>query len=163
VTGERAETDARSGRRDVAEGLDMPALERYFAAHVGGCRGRLHAELLHGGRSNLTHRRRVHVGCCGARRRPLSGRCLGQQRIRKESIMITTDWKKVFFAANRRLSQLLEKLGRPGMINAPAQPVPTPTTPPPPPRAVELWQAAWPDVLCTVPSGARRATEGRAS
>jgi hypothetical protein len=39
--------------------------------------------------------------------------------------MITTDWKKVFFAANRRLSQLLEKLGRPGMINAPAQPVAT--------------------------------------
>jgi hypothetical protein len=30
-------------------------------------------------------------------------------------------------------------------------------------KAVELWQAAWPDVLCTVPSGARRATEGRAS
>jgi hypothetical protein len=56
VTGGRAETDARSGRLEVAEGLDTPALKRYFAAHVGGFRGRLHAELLHGGRSNLTYR-----------------------------------------------------------------------------------------------------------
>jgi hypothetical protein len=32
----------------------MPALKRYFAAHVDGFRGRLHAELLQGGRSNLT-------------------------------------------------------------------------------------------------------------
>jgi aminoglycoside phosphotransferase (APT) family kinase protein len=36
------------------DGLDMPALERFFAAHVPGFGGGLTAELLAGGRSNLT-------------------------------------------------------------------------------------------------------------
>jgi aminoglycoside phosphotransferase (APT) family kinase protein len=37
------------------DGLDLPALERFFADHVAGFRGRLAAELLQGGRSNLTY------------------------------------------------------------------------------------------------------------
>jgi aminoglycoside phosphotransferase (APT) family kinase protein len=36
------------------DGLDLPALERFFAGHVPGFAGGLTAELLQGGRSNLT-------------------------------------------------------------------------------------------------------------
>jgi aminoglycoside phosphotransferase (APT) family kinase protein len=36
------------------DGLDLPAVERFFASHVPGFTGRLSAELLQGGRSNLT-------------------------------------------------------------------------------------------------------------
>ena len=36
------------------DGLDLPAVERFFASHVAGFTGRLSAELLQGGRSNLT-------------------------------------------------------------------------------------------------------------
>jgi aminoglycoside phosphotransferase (APT) family kinase protein len=36
--------------------LDLPALERFFHEHVAGFRGHLTAELLAGGRSNLTYR-----------------------------------------------------------------------------------------------------------
>ncbi|AWW35550.1 phosphotransferase family protein [Streptomyces cadmiisoli] len=37
-------------------GLDLTALYGYFDTNVPGCRGRLSATLLHGGRSNLTYR-----------------------------------------------------------------------------------------------------------
>jgi len=36
------------------DGLDIPAVERFFASHVPGFAGGLSAELLQGGRSNLT-------------------------------------------------------------------------------------------------------------
>lgn len=42
--------------RFPVEGLDLPVLERFFAEHVPGFRGRLTAELMQGGRSNLTYR-----------------------------------------------------------------------------------------------------------
>lgn len=38
-----------------AAGVDLPALERYFADRVGTA-GPLHAELITGGKSNLTYR-----------------------------------------------------------------------------------------------------------
>ncbi|MFG1959163.1 phosphotransferase family protein [Nonomuraea sp. NPDC049028] len=41
--------------RSALDGLDLPALERFFAERVPGFAGRLTAELLHGGRSNLTY------------------------------------------------------------------------------------------------------------
>jgi hypothetical protein len=130
VTGGRAETDARSGRREVAEGLDTPALKRYFAAHVGGFRGRLHAELLHG------------VRACRAERIPDAARgwaLFWKGRLR-------------FGHVARGVGELLDDIEIADANHATATA-----------KAVELWQAAWPDVLCTVPSGARRATEGRAS
>ncbi|MGW5861134.1 phosphotransferase family protein [Streptomyces sp. NPDC055239] len=37
-------------------GVELPALQRYFEAHVPGCAGPLRVEPLHGGRSNLTYR-----------------------------------------------------------------------------------------------------------
>jgi aminoglycoside phosphotransferase (APT) family kinase protein len=40
---------------DVLAGLDLPALQKFFDAEVAGV-GQLRAELLHGGRSNLTYR-----------------------------------------------------------------------------------------------------------
>ncbi|UIJ63142.1 phosphotransferase family protein [Amycolatopsis acidiphila] len=39
----------------TVDGLDLPALERFFATHVPEFRGGLTAELLQGGRSNLTY------------------------------------------------------------------------------------------------------------
>lgn len=36
-------------------GLDLAALQRYFEVHVPDTAGPLRAELLHGGRSNLTY------------------------------------------------------------------------------------------------------------
>ncbi|MFC4003726.1 phosphotransferase family protein [Prauserella oleivorans] len=41
--------------QSTLDGLDLPALERFFAEHVPGFGGSLEAELLHGGRSNLTY------------------------------------------------------------------------------------------------------------
>ncbi|WP_411088908.1 phosphotransferase family protein [Streptomyces sp. 061-3] len=41
--------------RTTVDGLDLPALERFFGEHVPGFRGGLSAELLQGGRSNLTY------------------------------------------------------------------------------------------------------------
>ena len=40
----------------VQEGLDLPGLETFFREHVPDYRGTLTAELMHGGRSNLTFR-----------------------------------------------------------------------------------------------------------
>jgi len=39
----------------MTDGLDLPALERFFADHVPGFGGRLTAGLMQGGRSNLTY------------------------------------------------------------------------------------------------------------
>ncbi|TKG72874.1 phosphotransferase family protein [Prauserella endophytica] len=41
--------------RSTPDGLDLPALEAFFAGHVPGFGGTLRAELLQGGRSNLTY------------------------------------------------------------------------------------------------------------
>lgn len=41
--------------RNPVDGLDLPALERFFGERVPGFRGGLNAELLQGGRSNLTY------------------------------------------------------------------------------------------------------------
>ncbi|MFI1380565.1 phosphotransferase family protein [Embleya sp. NPDC020886] len=38
------------------DGLDLPLLNRFFEEHVPGFRGELAAELMHGGRSNLTYK-----------------------------------------------------------------------------------------------------------
>ncbi|SEF67303.1 Predicted kinase, aminoglycoside phosphotransferase (APT) family [Thermomonospora echinospora] len=55
------------------DGLDLPALERFFAERVPGFGGRLTAELMQGGRSNLTYR--LSDGCTTwvLRRPPLGG------------------------------------------------------------------------------------------
>jgi aminoglycoside phosphotransferase (APT) family kinase protein len=39
----------------TTDGLDLPALEKFFAGHVPDFRGQLSAEMLQGGRSNLTY------------------------------------------------------------------------------------------------------------
>ncbi|PKV99994.1 aminoglycoside phosphotransferase (APT) family kinase protein [Amycolatopsis echigonensis] len=44
-----------SSARPALDGLDLPALERFFTERVPGFSGRLSAELLEGGRSNLTY------------------------------------------------------------------------------------------------------------
>ena len=43
-----------SAGESTLDGLDIPALERFFARHVPGFAGGLTAALLQGGRSNLT-------------------------------------------------------------------------------------------------------------
>jgi aminoglycoside phosphotransferase (APT) family kinase protein len=45
--------DAAAGD-SARDGLDVPAVEKFFAEHVPGFSGRLRADLLQGGRSNLT-------------------------------------------------------------------------------------------------------------
>ncbi|MBL7498820.1 phosphotransferase family protein [Frankia sp. CNm7] len=46
---------AAGGEPAKVDGLDLPALESYFAEHVPGFGGRLTAEVVAGGRSNLTY------------------------------------------------------------------------------------------------------------
>ncbi|MGD6755831.1 phosphotransferase family protein [Streptomyces sp. BH105] len=55
------------------EGLDLGALTRFFAANVPDFRGELHAELVQGGRSNLTYRLTDGQGSWILRRPPLGG------------------------------------------------------------------------------------------
>jgi aminoglycoside phosphotransferase (APT) family kinase protein len=57
----------------VVEGLDLPALERFFADRVPGFRGRLDATLMSGGRSNLTYLLTHGDGTWVLRRPPLGG------------------------------------------------------------------------------------------
>ncbi len=64
---------AENAGSDAAEGLDLPALTRFLAAHVPGFRGELTAELLHGGRSNLTYRITDGHATWVLRRPPLGG------------------------------------------------------------------------------------------
>ncbi|WTW99190.1 phosphotransferase family protein [Streptomycetaceae bacterium NBC_01309] len=61
------------GGRPGVDGLDLPLLERFFAQHVPGFRGGLTAELLHGGRSNLTYRATDGENSWVIRRPPLGG------------------------------------------------------------------------------------------
>jgi len=55
------------------DGLDLPALERFFAERVPGFGGRLTAELVQGGRSNLTYRLSDGRATWVLRRPPLGG------------------------------------------------------------------------------------------
>ncbi|MGI5143094.1 MULTISPECIES: phosphotransferase family protein [unclassified Streptomyces] len=55
------------------EGLDVAALHRFFESTVEGTAGPLHAELLHGGRSNLTYRVTDGTSTWVVRRPPLGG------------------------------------------------------------------------------------------
>lgn len=55
------------------DGLDLSALERFFTANVPGFQGRLTAELMHGGRSNLTYRVTDGRTSWVLRRPPLGG------------------------------------------------------------------------------------------
>lgn len=55
------------------EGLDVAALDKYLQATVGGTEGPLRAELLHGGRSNLTYRVTDGASTWVVRRPPLGG------------------------------------------------------------------------------------------
>jgi len=54
-------------------GIDMAALEQWFAAHVPGSRGPLHLTLVAGGHSNLTYRVEDGAGANFALRRPPLG------------------------------------------------------------------------------------------
>lgn len=55
----------------AVEGLDMVALDRFFAERVPGYRGGVRAELVSGGRSNLTFRLTDDTGTWILRRPPL--------------------------------------------------------------------------------------------
>jgi aminoglycoside phosphotransferase (APT) family kinase protein len=55
------------------EGLDLGALTQFFAANVRGFCGELHAELVQGGRSNLTYRLTDGESSWVLRRPPLGG------------------------------------------------------------------------------------------
>ncbi|NUU21503.1 MAG: phosphotransferase family protein [Streptomycetaceae bacterium] len=55
------------------QGLDVDALRRYLDAELGGLAGPLRAELLHGGRSNLTYRVTDGTSSWVVRRPPLGG------------------------------------------------------------------------------------------
>jgi len=55
------------------DGLDLPALERFFAERVPGFGGSLTAELVQGGRSNLTYRLTDGESTWVLRRPPLGG------------------------------------------------------------------------------------------
>lgn len=57
----------------AVEGLDLPALERFFAGHVPGFSGGLDATLLAGGRSNLTYLLTDGTARWVLRRPPLGG------------------------------------------------------------------------------------------
>ena len=57
----------------TVEGLDLSALTRFFTEHVPDFRGELQAELLQGGRSNLTYRLTDGRGIWVLRRPPLGG------------------------------------------------------------------------------------------
>ncbi|MEV0431023.1 phosphotransferase family protein [Micromonospora sp. NPDC050495] len=57
----------------TVDGLDLPALERFFTGHVPGFGGPLTAELLQGGRSNLTYRLTDRRTTWVLRRPPLGG------------------------------------------------------------------------------------------
>ena len=65
-------TDANE-QRDPIDGLDLPALVRFFTDRVPGFTGRLNAELVHGGRSNLTYRLTDGQSAWILRRPPLGG------------------------------------------------------------------------------------------
>jgi len=54
-------------------GIDLPGLARFFAAHVPAAGHPLPAELIAGGRSNLTYRVTDGVRCWVLRRPPLGG------------------------------------------------------------------------------------------
>jgi aminoglycoside phosphotransferase (APT) family kinase protein len=53
--------------------LDISALQRYFDAHVPGCAGALEADLVLGGRSNLTYRVTDGITTWAVRRPPAGG------------------------------------------------------------------------------------------
>jgi len=57
----------------VRDGLDRPALERFFAEHVPGYTGALSVELVPGGRSNLTYILTSGARRWVLRRPPLAG------------------------------------------------------------------------------------------
>ena len=57
----------------VVEGLDLAAVQKFFDAEVPEIRGPLRAELIHGGRSNLTYRLTDGYSTWVLRRPPLGG------------------------------------------------------------------------------------------
>ena len=57
----------------VVEGLDLAAVQKFFDAEVPEVRGPLRAELIHGGRSNLTYRLTDGHSTWVLRRPPLGG------------------------------------------------------------------------------------------
>lgn len=57
----------------MIDGLDVPSLRRFFTDHVPGFTGRISAELLPGGRSNLTYRLTDGQATWVLRRPPLGG------------------------------------------------------------------------------------------
>jgi aminoglycoside phosphotransferase (APT) family kinase protein len=68
----------------AADALDLPALERFFADQVPGFRGGLTAELLQGGRSNLTYRLTDGHTRWVLRRPPLGGLTPSAHDMRRE-------------------------------------------------------------------------------
>ncbi|WP_406724527.1 phosphotransferase family protein [Streptomyces sp. GD-15H] len=62
-----------SAQTESPEGLDIAALQKFLETKAAGVDGPLHAELLHGGRSNLTYRVTDGTSTWVVRRPPLGG------------------------------------------------------------------------------------------
>jgi aminoglycoside phosphotransferase (APT) family kinase protein len=73
TTGEPGPAAARSAGEHGPPGLDLPALQGYFDKHVTECRGPLRADIVAGGRSNLTYRVTDGATVWALRRPPLGG------------------------------------------------------------------------------------------
>ncbi|GAA0958220.1 phosphotransferase family protein [Actinocorallia libanotica] len=73
-----------SAEAATLDGLDLPALERFFAERVPGFGGRLTAELVQGGRSNLTYRLSDGRSTWVLRRPPLGGLTPSAHDMRRE-------------------------------------------------------------------------------
>ncbi len=70
-------TGSGDGSQAVVDGIDAPAIERWFAEQVEGAVGPLRFERIAGGHSNLTYRVEDSAGNSWALRRPPLGKRLG--------------------------------------------------------------------------------------
>ncbi len=73
-----------SGEQPTVDGLDLPALDRFFVERVPGFSGQLTAELVQGGRSNLTYRLSDGRTTWVLRRPPLGGLTPSAHDMRRE-------------------------------------------------------------------------------
>jgi aminoglycoside phosphotransferase (APT) family kinase protein len=86
-----APAHGRASAVTVPAGLDLPALQRFFDAEVPGA-GELRAELLHGGRSNLTYRITDGRLSWVLRRPPLGGLTPSAHDMAREYRVVAALW-----------------------------------------------------------------------
>ena len=87
----------------TVDGLDLPALERFFIDQVPGFRGGLTAEPVSGGRSNLTYRLTDGTGRWILRRPPLGGLTRPRRHHREYQVIAALFVSDVPVALTRRL------------------------------------------------------------